>query len=184
MILYLDHYDSFANTIYSYISLLGYEVVLHKTDNIPANLSQFTHIIIGPGPGHPNEIKHLYKTIEYCELNNKPLLGICLGHQLIAQYFGSGVIKAKNIFHGKSSKVTRSLDTILLNNHPQEFDVIRYHSLIIDSIKKPLKISAITKANEIMAFEHSSENIFGLQYHPEAYLSEYGFETLNNFLKI
>ena len=183
MILYIDHYDSFTNTIVDYISYLGYEVIIKKTDDNFDDINQYSHIIIGPGPGHPDEVKHLYEVIKYCDNSNINLLGICLGHQLVAQYYGSNVAKAKTIFHGRNS-IIATKNSALFKGLPSEFEVTRYHSLIVYDVKPPLQITAKTSENEIMAFEHKIKNIFGLQYHPEAYLTNYGVETLNNFLKI
>ncbi|MGQ4002017.1 aminodeoxychorismate/anthranilate synthase component II [Francisellaceae bacterium CB299] len=184
MILYIDHYDSFTNTIVDYVSYLGFEVCVRKTDEQLNDLNKYSHIIIGPGPGHPSELKHLYSVINFCENNNKPLLGICLGHQLIAKYFGFNVIKSKAIFHGRNSLIFIENDCAIYKGLPKQFEVTRYHSLVVDSIKKPLVTIANTKEDEIMAFKHNKYNIFGVQYHPEAYLTEHGLEVLDNFLKI
>ncbi|MED7788552.1 aminodeoxychorismate/anthranilate synthase component II [Francisella sp. 19X1-34] len=182
MILYIDHYDSFTNIIIDYITYLGYEVCIKKTDQEIDNITQYSHIVIGPGPGHPNELKDKYPIIEYCEQNNTPLLGICLGHQLIAQYYGSNIIKAKQIYHGKISRVSKVKESNLYKNLQNNFNVTRYHSLIVDKIMTPLVTIALTVDKEIMAFEHEKAKIFGVQYHPEAYLTENGLETLKNFL--
>ena len=182
MVLYIDHYDSFTNTIVDYIRYLGFSVCVKKTDDQFDDFNQYSHIIIGPGPGHPNELKQLYYIIDFCENTNMPLLGICLGHQLIAQYYGSNIVKAKFIFHGRNSTITTN-NSILFKGLFSEFEVTRYHSLIAESMKSPLLVTAKTSENEIMAFEHSKKNIFGMQYHPEAYLTEYGLDCLNNFLK-
>lgn len=185
MILYIDHYDSFTNIIADYIKHLGFDLDIKKTDDKIHNLNQYTHVIIGPGPGHPNELTHVYMIIEHCEQHNIPLLGICLGHQLIAQYYGSNVVKASNIFHGKTSLIAQPDNSSnIYKDIPEYFKVTRYHSLVVDQIHKPLKTISLTLDNEIMAFEHESKSIYGVQYHPEAYLSEYGLQILNNFLTI
>ncbi|MED7818870.1 MULTISPECIES: anthranilate synthase component II [unclassified Francisella] len=184
MVLYIDHYDSFTNIIVDYMTYLGYEVCVKKTDQEIDDITKYSHIVIGPGPGHPNELKDKYSIIEYCEQNNIPLLGICLGHQLIAQYYGSNIIKAKQIYHGKTSRVFQIEESKLYKNVPDSFNVTRYHSLIVDKIKNPLVTIATTEDKEIMAFKHKKAKIFGVQYHPEAYLTENGLETLKNFLEI
>ncbi|OEZ33211.1 glutamine amidotransferase [Francisella endosymbiont of Amblyomma maculatum] len=184
MVLYIDHYDSFSNTIVDYITYLGYQASVVKTDAQIKNIEQYNHIIIGPGPGHPDKLKDIYLIIEYCQQNNLPLLGICLGHQLIAQYFGSKVIKAKQIYHGKLSEIKQLHSSILYKDQPAKFTVTRYHSLIVDDIREPLITLASTNDDEIMAFAHQSAKIFGVQYHPEAYLTEYGLATLKNFLSL
>lgn len=182
MILYIDHYDSFANTIVGYIKYLGFAVCMKKTDENFDDIDKYTHVIIGPGPGNSNELKCLYKVIEHCETYNKSLLGICLGHQLIAQYYGSNIIKAQTIFHGRNSIITTNNNSKLFKGLPDKFEVTRYHSLMVENMKLPLQIIAKTSLNEIMAFEHNKKNIFGLQYHPEAYLTDYGLDCLRNFL--
>ena len=184
MILYIDHYDSFTNTIVDYIRYLGFEVCIKKTDEHLDNLDQYTHIVIGPGPGHPNELRDLYFIINFCENFNKPLLGICLGHQLIGQYYGCNIIKSKPIFHGRNSLIFTDNNCVLYRGLPRQFEVTRYHSLVVGLTKEPHINVAKTQNNEIMAFKHNKNNIFGIQYHPEAYLTEYGLEVLGNFLKI
>ncbi|AJC48932.1 aminodeoxychorismate/anthranilate synthase component II [Allofrancisella guangzhouensis] len=184
MVLFIDHYDSFTNTIVDYITYLGHKVLIVKTDDNTPKLNNFSHIVIGPGPGHPDELTKQYQVIKYCEQNNIPLLGICLGHQLIAQYYGSKIIKAKQVYHGKNSVIRQINHSPIYFNHPESFEVTRYHSLIVDEVKKPLITTAITRDDEIMAFQHKSLKIFGVQYHPEAYLTEYGLNTLGNFLKL
>ncbi|APC97821.1 anthranilate synthase component II [Francisella frigiditurris] len=182
MILYIDHYDSFTNTIVDYINYLGFSVDVKKTDDKILNLEKYSHIIIGPGPGHPNEVTNQYQVIKYCEEHNASLLGICLGHQLIAQYYGANIIKAKHIFHGRNSIINQTNDSYLYRNLPNSFEVTRYHSLIVDELISPLQITSKTNDNEIMSFEHETKKIYGVQYHPEAYLTEYGLEILKNFL--
>ncbi|MBY7733533.1 anthranilate synthase component II [Francisella philomiragia] len=184
MVLYIDHYDSFSSTIVDYITYLGYQVSMVKTDEQINNIEQYSHIIIGPGPGHPDELKNIYPIIEYCQQNNLPLLGICLGHQLIAQYYGAKIIKAKQIYHGKLSEIKQLQSSALYKDHPLKFAVTRYHSLIVNDIKEPLITLASTDSDEIMSFAHQNANIFGVQYHPEAYLTEYGLLTLKNFLAL
>ncbi|ORU23812.1 anthranilate synthase component II, partial [Francisella tularensis subsp. holarctica] len=148
------------------------------------NIDQYSHIIIGPGPGHPDELKNIYPIIEYCQQKKLPLLGICLGHQLIAQYYGAKIIKAKQIYHGKLSEIKQLQSSALYKDHPVKFAVTRYHSLIVNDIKELLITLAATDNHEIMAFAHQNAKIFGVQYHPEAYLTEYGLATLKNFLSI
>ena len=184
MVLYIDHYDSFTNIIVDYVTYLGFEVSIKKTDEKIANIEQYSHIIIGPGPGHPNELKDKYQIIKFCEENNKPLLGICLGHQLVAQYYGSKIIKSQQIYHGRNSVVTHTGSSALYKNIPKQFEVTRYHSLIIDEINLPLINIAMTKDSNIMAFQHQKLNIFGVQYHPEAYMTENGLDILRNFLTL
>ena len=184
MVLYIDHYDSFANTIVDYLTYLNVNVRIKKTDEDIEDIAQYTHIIIGPGPGHPNELLDKHPIISYCEQQDIPLLGICLGHQLIAQYYGSKIIKADGIFHGKNSRIIQVRNSKLYENHSSKFVVTRYHSLVVDQIVYPLETISITDNNEIMGFEHNSKNIFGVQYHPEAYLTDFGLEALKKFLAI
>ena len=189
MILFIDHYDSFSQTIVDYLRQLNTPVELKKTNDMTllTNLESYSHIIIGPGPGHPREIiKLVSPVIAYCQESITPLLGICLGHQVIAYFYGANIIQAPFIFHGKESILFKcSENDTLLKDIPISFSVARYHSLIVGSLKNTnLKLLAKTVYNEIMCLKHESYPIFGIQYHPEAYLTEYGIKIFSNFLRI
>ena len=185
MVLLIDNYDSFTYNLYDYIMQLGKECLVVRNNEITIEgiaKMNFESIVISPGPGIPENagitmelIKKFYK--------QKPLLGICLGHQAIGEFFGAKLIKAKNPIHGKTS-------TLYFENHDlffsieNPFEVMRYHSLILEDIKLPLKIIAETKNNEIMSFYHTSLPIVGIQFHPESILTENGLLMMKNFFKI
>lgn len=186
MILFIDHYDSFSDMLCDYISQLGFDIMLIKSnlicleDIIKTNPS---HIIIGPGPGHPSDLslKSIYTLLNYFE-KSKPILGICLGHQIIAQKYGASVIHSKKIMHGKVSKI-RHNNNKLFRSIPKEYNVTRYHSFMICNNNVPSSIEVIaTSCDEIMAIRHRSLKIWGVQFHPEAIQTEYGLDLLNNFL--
>lgn len=185
MLLFIDHYDSFAHILMDYFAQLGEDVVVLKSDQLTKdiNYSDFTAVIIGPGPGHPNELTHLYPKITRMIDSHVPILGICLGHQLLAQYFGAKVTHATDIMHGQCSSI-HFIDHPLYQGLQSPLTVTRYHSLIVDikSITNELQPIALTMNNELMAFAHKQLPIYGIQYHPEAYLTEYGLKTLHNFL--
>ena len=143
---------------------------------------KYNKIVISPGPGNPNQagnclriVKKLYKKI--------PILGVCLGHQIIVQVFGSKIIQAKKLMHGKTSKI-KSLSTGILKNLPKSFEATRYHSLIIDkkTLSKDLKITALTKDGIIMGIMHKKYNIHGVQFHPESIKTTIGIKILRNFI--
>lgn len=186
----IDNYDSFTYNIVQYLQELGVKPKVFENDKISIEELKkinFESIIISPGAGNPdtagismNVIKEFYKT--------KKILGICLGHQCIAQFFNAKIVKSSNPTHGKVFEIKVDKSSKLFSNLPQEFKVTRYHSLEISSksITKdiPLKITAKTSNNVIMAIEHKNLPIYGVQFHPEAILSEYGHELLENFIKI
>lgn len=187
MIALIDHYDSFSNMLADYIRRLGSDVMLFKTDN----LQQFkkynddvSHIIFGSGPGHPDDedLQASLKLFKQFE-NKKPILGLCLGHQLIAQQYGATVAKAKHIMHGRLSVITHNEDQIF-DKIPHEFSVTRYHSFLVNNItaSAQIKVLATTDSGEIMAFRHKIKPIWGIQFHPEAAKTEYGLKLLENFL--
>ena len=191
MVLIIDHYDSFIDMIADYVSSLGQTHIIVPTDaeRLPTiDIQQFKHIIIGPGPGNPldKSLVNINPIITKSIQQNIPLLGICLGHQLIAQYFGAIIKTAEHIAHGFVDKITVDNHAVLFQNLPKSFHVTRYHSLIIDnnSINKNLSITAQTTANEIMAIQHLKHKIHGVQFHPESIMTEYGREILNNFLQL
>lgn len=188
MILYIDHFDSFCNIIIDYFKQINQVVISKKTDyfkyNNSIDLTKYSHVIIGPGPGHPKELLYLYPLIKKIINFNIPTLGICLGHQLLAQYFDAKITYSPNIVHGELSEIFCDNSNILYQNIPSIHNVVRYHSLIIknEMIPENLKIIAYTEYNEIMAFHHSKFPIYGIQYHPEAYLSEFGLKVMKNFI--
>ena len=178
----IDNYDSFTYNIVQYLQELGVEPKVFENDKITINeLKQlnFNSIIISPGAGNPDTagistdvIKEFYKT--------KKILGICLGHQCIAQFFGGKIVKSKNPTHGKTSKIYFDEQSKLFKGLPQGFEVTRYHSLEVKDV--PLKITAKTSDGLIMAIEHETLPIYGVQFHPEAILTQYGHELLYNFI--
>ena len=186
-IILIDNYDSFTFNLYHYLSSLRVNVDVIRNDQISSNevlKRRYSKIVISPGPGNPNQsgnclkiVKSLYKKI--------PILGVCLGHQIIGQVFGSKIIQAKKLMHGKTSKIM-SKKTGVLKNLPKTFEATRYHSLIIDkkSLSKDLEITAETKDGLIMGVRHKKYNVHGVQFHPESIKTKIGIKILKNFIKI
>jgi anthranilate synthase component 2 len=181
----IDNYDSFTYNIVHLLQKIDCNVVVLKNictikDIIKQNPDK---IIISPGPGNPKESGICFETIDYFK-NKLPILGICLGHQIIAEYFGAKVSNAKKIMHGKKCLIKHNFEPIF-NGLKEEFLVARYHSLAIDknTMNDSLKITAWSvEDNEIMGIMHSQLPIYGVQFHPESFLSEYGDLLLKNFL--
>ena len=183
-IILIDNYDSFTFNLYHYLSsYCKVEVVRNdKIDSSEILKKKYNKIVISPGPGNPNQagnclkiVKKLYKKI--------PILGVCLGHQIIGQVFGSKIIQAKTLVHGKTSKIISKKKGIL-KNLPKTFDATRYHSLIIDkkTLSKNLSITAETKNGVIMGIQHKNYNVHGVQFHPESIKTKYGLKILKNFI--
>ena len=185
-ILLIDNYDSFTFNLYHYISSLKNSVDVVRNDKINAKeilKKKYKKIVISPGPGNPSQagncikiVKLLYKKI--------PILGVCLGHQIIGQVFGSKIIQAKRLMHGKTSKII-SKKIGILKNLPKTFEATRYHSLIIDkkTLSKNLSITAETKNGIIMGIQHNNYKVHGVQFHPESIKTRLGIKILRNFLK-
>lgn len=177
----IDHYDSFTYNIVYYLKDFNLEVFYpHKIDW--DFLEESSHIIFSPGYGHPKDMKQSLKILEKIYFK-KPILGICLGHQIIAYFFGSKICKLKNPFHGKTSLVTHS-GSLLFQNIPHSFQVGRYHSLCVEDLQEPLRAICLSDDSVLMGLEHKTLPIYGLQFHPESILSKYGKEILMNFLEI
>ena len=183
-IILIDNYDSFTFNLYHYLSsYCKVEVVRNdKIDSSEILKKKYNKIVISPGPGNPNQagnclkiVKKLYKKI--------PILGVCLGHQIIGQVFGSKIIQAKTLVHGKTSKIF-SKKIGILKNLPKTFEATRYHSLIIDkkTLSKNLSITAETKNGVIMGIQHKNYNVHGVQFHPESIKTKYGLKILKNFI--
>jgi len=143
-------------------------------------------IIISPGPASPDEAGVTLEVIEYFK-DKLPILGICLGHQSIAQVFGGKIVRAKNMMHGKTSKMKQAIACEIFKDLPQEFIATRYHSLIVEKNSLPKVIEPVAYSeddNEIMALHIKDKHIYGVQFHPESIMSEYGHEIIGNFLNI
>ena len=184
-ILLIDNYDSFTFNLYHYLSSLKAKVDVIRNDEITDKLiikHKYNKIVISPGPGNPNQsgncikiVKSLYKKI--------PILGVCLGHQIIGQVFGSKIVQTKKLMHGKTS-IIKSKKIGILKDLPQKFEATRYHSLIIDkkTLSNELEITAETQDGIIMGVKHRVYNIHGVQFHPESIKTTIGIKILNNFI--
>ncbi len=191
MILLIDNYDSFTYNLVHYVEELDFDVEIYRNDKISLNKIKRLNpkkIIISPGPCTPNEagisinlIKKFYKDI--------PILGVCLGHQAIAQAFGAKIVKAKKIMHGKVSMMT-NLGSRIFSGIPKKFNATRYHSLIIQNNTLPndFKIISDTIDNGkkvIMGIEHNQYPCFGVQFHPESIATNpFGKKIIKNYLKL
>ena len=187
MLLMIDNYDSFTFNLVQYFQRLGYEIMVKRNDQITISEIEAlnpSHLIISPGPCSPNESGISLAAIEHFA-GKLPLLGVCLGHQAIAQVFGAKVIKAKRVMHGKTSAITHN-ETGLFLHLNQPLTVTRYHSLLVESLPKGFQLDAWfddpIHGREIMAMSHKTLPIYGVQFHPEAILTEQGHELLDNFL--
>ena len=186
-IILIDNYDSFTFNLYHYLSSLKVHVDVIRNDKITSKeilKRRYNKIVISPGPGNPDQsgnclkiVKSLYKRI--------PILGVCLGHQIIGQVFGSKIVQARKLMHGKTSKIISKKNGIL-KNLPKTFEATRYHSLIIDkkSLSTDLEITAETKDGLIMAVQHKKYNVHGVQFHPESIKTKLGMKILKNFIRI
>jgi len=184
-ILLIDNYDSFTFNLYHYISSLGVKVDVIRNDKINSKeiiRKKYDRIVISPGPGNPNQSGNCISILK--SLHKKlPFLGVCLGHQIIGQVFGSKIIQAKKLMHGKTSKI-KSKKIGILKNLPPSFEATRYHSLIIDkkTLSKDIEITAETDDGIIMAIQHKQFNIHGVQFHPESIKTKMGMKILKNFI--
>jgi len=183
MILLIDNYDSFTYNLFQQIARLGQEVTVVKNDEISiAVIRQLdpSHIVISPGPKTPRDsgisldvIREFYTT--------KPILGVCLGHQCLGEVFGVQTVAAKSIVHGKRDRVHHTNDGIF-KDIPNPFIAARYHSLMIKSIPNDFKRTAWADDDTIMGIAHNAYPVFGVQFHPESFMTEYGDILIRNFL--
>ena len=186
-IILIDNYDSFTFNLYHYLSSFKVNVDVIRNDQITSNEileKKYSKIVISPGPGNPNQsgnclkiVKSLYKKI--------PILGVCLGHQIIGQVFGSKIVQAKKLMHGKTSKII-SKKLGILKNLPKSFEATRYHSLIIDkkTLSKHLEITAESKDGLVMGVQHKKYDVHGVQFHPESIKTKLGIKILKNFIRL
>ncbi len=186
MIVMIDNYDSFTYNLVQYFGELKADIKVFRNDKISLDEIKRikpNHVVISPGPGRPKDagiskdvILEFYKYI--------PILGVCLGHQAIAEVFGASIVQAKRLMHGKVSSIKHN-NRGIFKGLPNPFEATRYHSLIVESGTLPKEISATaeTEDKEIMGIRHRDYPLFGVQFHPESIMTSKGHDILNNFLK-
>jgi anthranilate synthase/aminodeoxychorismate synthase-like glutamine amidotransferase len=183
MVLLLDNYDSFTYNLRDYVLQLGEECLVVRNDEYtPEQIEQlsFDSIIISPGPRTPAEAGITPQLIA-AFYNRKPILGICLGHQAIGEFFGAELIKAQKPMHGKTSPVTHN-NHFLFQGLPSPMEVMRYHSLVLQKVEStPLQVTAQTPEGEVMAVVHPQYPVAGVQFHPESILTPQGLQLLRNW---
>jgi anthranilate synthase component II len=184
-ILVIDNYDSFTWNLVHYLMELGTEVDVVRNDAMSAAQavsSDAAGFLISPGPCTPNEAGISLDLVGACAAAKKPLLGVCLGHQSIGQYFGGKVVRG-GLMHGKTSPVTHD-GTGLFEGLPSPFTATRYHSLIVEDIPAELIVNARSDDGHVMGFHHRDLPIHSVQFHPESIATEHGHAMLANFLRI
>ncbi len=185
----IDNYDSFTYNIVQYCLELGADLKVIRNDAMTIEEIEELNpekIIISPGPATPNEAGISLELIQHFK-GKKPILGICLGHQAIGQAFGAKIIRAKNLMHGKTSRVKIVKDSKIFKDIPHEFTATRYHSLVIEKESMPdiiIPTSYSMHDDEIMSIDIKGYDIYGVQYHPESIMSEHGHDIIDNFLKL
>ncbi len=190
IVLIIDNYDSFVYNIAQIVGELGARPLVVRNDEINVRGIERMMpdaIIISPGPGSPENPRDVGVSIDVVKyLKGKiPILGVCLGHQVIGYVFGSKIRRARTIMHGKTSPIKRVEDSKLLRDLPEVFKAMRYHSLVIDTVPTGFKLTAISlDDNEIMAIENEELHIYGIQFHPESIGTEFGYKILKNYLDI
>ncbi len=188
MVLMIDNYDSFVYNLVQYFGELGERVDVYRNDVLSINgikrMKGISCIVISPGPGRPEDAGISCEVIEKFG-GRIPILGVCLGHQCIGHVYGGRIVKAGRLMHGKTSLIHHRAEGIY-KGIPNPFIATRYHSLIIENASLPDEISvdAWTKEGEIMGVRHKKHKLFGVQFHPEAILTQYGKNLLQNFLSL
>ncbi|MGF7186561.1 anthranilate synthase/aminodeoxychorismate synthase-like glutamine amidotransferase [Desulfitispora alkaliphila] len=185
MILMIDNYDSFTYNLVQYLGELGADIKVFRNDQITLEEIESIkpqHIVISPGPCTPNEAGISMEVVRRFA-GEIPILGVCLGHQSIAQVYGASIIRADNLMHGKTSEIFHDGKTVF-KDVSNPFTATRYHSLIIkaDTLPDCFEVSAKTEEGEIMAIRHKELIVEGLQFHPESILTTAGKQILKNFL--
>ena len=183
-VLIIDNYDSFTYNLVHYLDGLGAKINICRNDEIDWQLVEKSkNILLSPGPGLPKDAGALMQLIDQFH-RNKNILGICLGHQAIAQYFNNELVNIKPVLHGKSSKLLVKDDGCLFKNLPSSFKIGHYHSWIVKlKSDSELITTAVNEQGMNMAFRHKNWQLFGLQFHPESILTENGKTILNNWMQ-
>lgn len=188
MILMIDNYDSFTYNLYQFIGEINPDIKVFRNDKITIDEIEKlnpTHLIISPGPKYPKDAGISLEAIRYFS-GKLPILGVCLGHQSIGEAFGSKVVRAKRILHGKTSEIYLKEECPIFKGFDKKFIAGRYHSLIIDksTLSEELSITAVDPDGEIMGIKHKEHPTYGLQFHPESILTQDGKKMIKNFLEV
>ena len=188
-VLVIDNYDSFVYTLNGYLRELGAETDVVRNDDFtpeeaPDRIAEYDAVLVSPGPGKPSDAGVSIAVVRAAYDAQKPLLGVCLGHQAIAEAFGATVTNADELMHGKTSVVTHD-DSSLFDDVPQPFTATRYHSLaVVDgTVPEELEVTARTAGGVIMGVTHRDAPLYGVQFHPESVLTEGGYTLLGNWLE-
>jgi len=187
MILVIDNYDSFTYNLVQYLGELGQQVVVRRNDRITISEIEALapdRLVLSPGPCTPSEAGVSVESVRHFS-GKFPILGVCLGHQSVAQAFGGRIIRASEPVHGKTSMISHDSETIF-SRLPNPFVATRYHSLIVDKASLPrcLEVTARSEDGLIMGLRHEVLPVFGVQFHPESILTEAGHDLLRNFVGI
>jgi anthranilate synthase component II len=185
-ILVLDNYDSFTYNLVHIIRELEVDHEVHRNDQIAVDeVARFDAIVLSPGPGIPSEAGIMPELIQVYA-PKKPIFGICLGHQALAEYMGATLRNMDTVFHGVHSTIRHTKDSPLFKGIPPEFQAGRYHSWVVekDNLPSAICVTAVDEDNSIMAIQHEHLPLFGVQFHPESIMTEYGKEMVENFIRI
>ena len=183
-ILVIDNYDSFTYNLVHYLEDLDCEVVVKRNDQLTLDeVDAFDKIVLSPGPGIPNEAGLLKEIIaEYAP--TKSIFGVCLGQQAIAEVFGGSLINLEEVYHGIATKIKVVKDDVLFDGMPNEFEVGRYHSWVVDpNMPEVLEVTSVDKNGQIMSLRHKIYDVCAVQFHPESVLTPQGKQILKNWLK-
>ncbi|MCQ2204017.1 MAG: aminodeoxychorismate/anthranilate synthase component II [Bacteroidales bacterium] len=181
----IDNYDSFTYNLSHLLKELGAEVTVYRNDCFEmSQLEAFDKIVLSPGPGIPSEAGLLLKVIE-TYAGKKPMLGVCLGHQAIGEFFGGKLTNLSDVFHGVKTPATIVGDDYIFEGLPSEIEVGRYHSWVVDTKDFPscLEITATSNEGQVMALRHKTYDVHGIQFHPESVLTPDGAKIVGNWLK-
>ena len=180
----IDNYDSFTYNLSHLLKELNTEVAVYRNDQFEmSELEKFDKIVLSPGPGIPSEAGLLLKVIETYK-DKKPILGVCLGHQAIGEYFGAKPTNLSDVYHGVQTPAKIVADDYIFRNLPNEILVGRYHSWVVDNANLPscLEVTATSPEGYIMAIRHKTFDIRGIQFHPESVLTPEGKNIISNFI--
>lgn len=187
MILLIDNYDSFVYNLYQFIAETGQEVRTVRNDEMTSEEVMEMRpdaVVISPGPGKPGDAGICVELIQRAE-GRIPILGVCLGHQAIAEAYGAEVVHAGKLMHGKTSVLRDVQDSVLFRDIPGPIQVARYHSLAVreETLPEEIRVTARAEDGEVMAMEHRRYDVYGVQFHPESVMTPQGYKMIENFIR-